>query len=287
MCDIPRRTRSELQFIYSRERGRRDIYVEGGFDAAVLDWFFHECGLSDVAVYPIESIEVSDAEILADGRRANNRERVVQLASWIRAMKASRASCVVDGDFCHLRADPPPRLPLFATDYSCMEMYFFSRASFRKVLSLCCRKSNWPIDEVMAALASVLQEWFVLRCANDDLNWGMDWLDKVSCVSIAGWRIDFERDVFIQRLLNKNRRAAQEATFNAAVASYRHRLGPDPRRQMHGHDLTALLAWYLRIQGVSREHCRSESMEEFMLLTLECASLRKERLFKRLKARLA
>jgi len=32
---------------------------------------------------------------------------------------------------------------LFETDYACMEMYLFSKSTFEKFFTLCCRREEW------------------------------------------------------------------------------------------------------------------------------------------------
>jgi hypothetical protein len=286
MSDVPRRTLSELEFIYSQDRDRRDVYVEGSFDAAVLHWFTHECALNGVAVYPISAIEISDGDIIAAGRKANNRERVVHLADFLADSDARRAACVVDADFWSLRAAQAPAPPLYQTDYSCMEMYFFSAQSLGKFFTLCCRRSEWPVETIMESLASVLQEFFLYRCANDDLGWGMDWLDKNVCMKVTGWQIDFDKDEYLTRFLHKNSRAREKTRFVEHVTQLRTRLKADARYQMDGHDMMSLLAWYIRKKGIGRERCQDENVLMCLTMTLDHRIFQKEHMFQMLSARL-
>jgi hypothetical protein len=285
--DIPRRTLPELAFIYEREPDRRDIYVEGPFDASVVSWFTHECSINGVAVYPISSVEIPDDELRAIGQRPNNRESVCYLACFLATSHARRALCIVDADFTIIRGSKVPDPPLFQTDYACMEMYFFNPSSFTKFFALCCHRSDWPTGAIMDALVYVLQEFFLYRCANDDLGWEMTWLEKPVCVTLNAWRIDFDSNEFVLRLLNKNSRAADKAEFLKHVDQLRKRLTAEPRHQMNGHDFTALLAWYLRQKGIRGPRSQLENVVACMTLTLDHESLKKEPMFQSLSAYLS
>lgn len=287
MSDLPRRTLSDLAFIYDHHPDRRDVYVEGPFDESILRWFADECGLPEVAIYPITAIEIPDGELIEAGQKANNRERVVYLADFLRSNKACRAACIVDADFSHLHGSKPAKAPLYETDYACMEMYFFCEPSFAKFLTLGCRRSDWPVKQIMDSLASVLQEFFLYRCANDDLQWGMDWLDKNVCMTVDGWAINLDADAFVIRLLNKNGMAGKKAAFDRRVNALRPNLKADPRHQMHGHDLTSLLSWYIRKKGILGARAKADNVLVSMTMSLDHQAVKEEPMFQRLLARFA
>ncbi len=287
MSDVPRRTLSELAFIYDRHPGRRDVYVEGSFDESIVRWFAYVCGLPEVAIYPITAIEIPDGKLIAAGQKANNRQRVIFLAAFLRSNRARRAACIVDADFSHLRGSKPAKVPLYETDYACMEMYFFCEPSFTKFLTLGCRRSDWPVQTIMDSLASVLQEFFLYRCANDDLQWGMDWLDKNVCMTVDGWAINLDADAFVIRLLNKNGMAGDKAAFDRRVNALRRNLKADPRYQMNGHDLTSLLSWYIRKKGISGARTQVDNVLVPMTMSLDHQALKEEPMFQALVARFA
>jgi hypothetical protein len=286
VTEIPRRTVDELGFIYEQHPELRDVYVEGPFDASILTWFLNECSLAEVAVYPIASIEIPDGDILAAGRTANNRERLVQLSAFLRTSPASHALCVVDADFAILRGEQLPLPPLFQTDYSCMEMYFFDISNMRKFLTLYCQRPNWSVTTIMNSLVSVLQEFFLYRYANDELAWEMDWLDKNACLKLSGSRIDLDTDGFVTRFLNKNARAGDRQAFLEKVEDLREDITANPRHQMHGHDLTSLLGWYLRKRGLTGRRSQAENILSCMVMTLDAGELKTTFLFQGILAHL-
>lgn len=287
MEDIPRRTLPELAFIYDRDPRRRDVYVEGPSDASVIKWFMAYSGIPNVAVYPIESIEVPDGELLSAGLKTGNRGRVQYLAAVLATSSAEKAACLIDADFSILRNEPRSVPPLFQTDYACMEMYYFASANLRKFFAICCNRADWPVEEIINALVTVLQEFFLCRFANDDLEWNLDWLDKLVCLSLNGWKIELDMESFVTRLLNKNNRSSQRDMYLEHVAYLREHLTDDPRNQMNGHDLTTLLAWYLRNKRHLGVCTQRDSVEACMRMTLDHEQLRRERMFQELADHLA
>ncbi len=287
MGDVPRRTLSELNFIYSANPGRRDVYVEGPFDEAVLRWFCHECNLDGIAVYPIAAIEIPERDLIKAGQGINNRERVVFLSNFLFSISAKYAVCVVDADFSYIRGIDSAEPPLYETDYACMEMYFFCLSNFKRFFMLCCRRYDWPIETIMNSLASILQELFLYRCANDELGWGMDWLDRIACMNVDEWMISLDTEEYIKRFLNKNGRGSEKDTFINKVEDIRPKLKTEPRFQMNGHDLTKLLVWLIRKKGISGVHTRPESVQMFMTLTLNHQEIIQECMFQRIAKHLA
>jgi hypothetical protein len=54
-----RRTLDELVARYVLEPDLRDIYVEGKTDKLFLEWFLRNRGIEDIAVYEIETVDIS------------------------------------------------------------------------------------------------------------------------------------------------------------------------------------------------------------------------------------
>jgi hypothetical protein len=279
MTEIPRRTLDELAFLYDQNRDCRDIITEGPFKAAIVRWFLQSLQVRSVAVYSIDAFEIPDGEILAAGRKANNRERVMFLSEFLTSRSFEQATCVVDADFSHLTGSAASSGSLLMTDYSCLEMYFYRADVLSKFFIVCCLRPHWPVEEIMGAMAQVLVELFLLRFANEELRWEMDWVDRIVCMKATDWRIIFDLSDYVKRLLNKNGRAAQKVIFLDKVKSLRSKLRDDPRYQMHGHDFSRLLAWLVREKGVSPEHCRAETILKFLALAANYEELTKTSLF--------
>jgi hypothetical protein len=139
----------------------------------------------------------------------------------------------------------------------------------------------------MEGLTIVLQELFLYRFANEELGWEMDWLDKVVCLRISGWDLEFDGGEFILRFLQKNAKAGNRQEFIEKIDSLRRLLQGDPRYQMHGHDFVAVLAWYIRNKGVYGEPSRRENVQNALALSINYPDLKGEELFNGLLERLS
>ena len=286
MGDIPRRKLDELFFIYEMHPELRDVFVEGAFDSAIVKWFLQVCCIRSVGVYEISTVELPDGDIIMSGRKANNRERVVLLAKLLAERFPNQATCLVDADFSYLTRQFEQCAVLLYTDYASMEMYFFQADVIGKFVTICCQRGDWPVDKIMQSLTIVLQELFLYRFANEELRWEMDWLDRVVCLEISGWDLEFDGDQFILRFLNKNAKAGNTQEFIAKIDSLRPLLQADPRYQMHGHDFLEVLAWYVRNRGVSGERTKPENIQSALALSINYQDLKAEQLFSRLLERL-
>jgi hypothetical protein len=287
MSIIPRRKLNEIAFIYDRHPEQCDVYVEGTFDKDILTWFFRKYGLQSVCIYTIDSIEIPDGEIISAGRKANNRERTVLLSEFLSQQGAKRAICLVDADFAHLRQEKVVTKFLLLTDYSCMEMYLFTEESISKFFTLCCHRGNWPVVTIMDSLSFVLQELFIYRFANEELNWEMDWLDGYTCMQTNGWQVSLNIDNFIIRFLHKNKRFKGKEEFLKSLEPLRKTFKTDHRHQMHGHDFIYTLSWYIRAKGITGQKATPESVLLCLSMSADHQKLAQEPMFKKLMIRLS
>ncbi len=286
MNSIPRRKLSELAFLYTHHPDQCDVYVEGPFDKAFITWFLREHGVNSVAVYPIDSIEVPDGDLISAGVKTNNRERAIFLSQFLNRQHVKRATCIADADFWHLKSNAKITGALMFTDYSCMEMYLFTERNVSKFLILCCQRDEWPVQEIIGSVASVLQELFLYRFANDELGWGMDWLDAQSCMKVHGWKIILNADEYVARFLRKNRRAGDEKTFRRKVQELRPVFRPDARYQMHGHDFISIFSWYIRKKHITGLRSHPDNVSLYFIMGADHQHLSDESMFRGLMKRL-
>jgi hypothetical protein len=282
MSDIPRRQIAELEFIHRQHPDIYDIYVEGPFDASIMGWFVREHALTNIAIYPIDSIEIKGDDSGENESESGNRSRLVYLASQVSPTIAMKVFCIIDADFSRIQGTVPVTPPLYETDYSCMEMYFFTYDCLSKFFTLFCHRDNWPVAIIMSSLADVLQEFFLFRCANSLLDWHLDWLDNYKCLKVKSWRIELDRKEFIKRLLNKNGKGGDRDTFNRTVESLQKSMDSEPRHQIHGHDFISLLSWFIKEKGITGSRSQIDVVQSSMTLTLDHSRLVEEPLFQKL-----
>ena len=281
MTQIPRRNISELFFLYEVEPNIIDIFVEGPFDKAIIQFFLNEISIHNVSVYEIETIEIDDEELISLGRKANNRERAMLLSEKFDAagINSNQLICIIDKDFCHFLGECVNTPQLLYTDFSCMEMYFFDDKIIKKFLTTFCYKNDWPCDQLLESISKYIERIYLFRLINEALNWQMAMFDRVICISIKDWKIIFDEDEFIKRLLNKNQRNNEFDEFNSNILLHEKNLLEDSRYQMHGHDFINIFSFFLKKKGVSKEIANITAVSRALILTLSTSFLLQYDLF--------
>lgn len=244
---IPRRSIADLQARYALEPGLRDIYVEGSFDVDVLTEALAAARLNQVAVYPIDSIEVP-ATLLAQHNlfTGGNRSRVIVLARELGAAAGTAGvRCIADRDLGHW-CGPLENAPrLIWTDCTSIEVYFFEEAVLESLVCRAARvKCDWPT--VFASVAPVLQRLFAARLADHELGWALRWISPDRCMSVAGSRLVLDWNDYVNRLLMTNARLQRRVEFEACCDVWIERIAAYPRLSIRGHDLVDSLAHVVR-----------------------------------------
>lgn len=283
----PERQRmDELVSLYELEPGIRDIFVEGEQDRAILEWFFSEIGDRAVSIKEISSVDVPASQVRAHNLDENNRGRVITLAIELQGKlgnEAVAATCVIDADFDRLLGIQHNYPLLLTTDFTCFEMYLCEEPPLNKLLRLCALKCPYPASKVLADLRSALTELFLARAANHTLKWGMTVISFEKCCEMRG-AVILDRQEYVTRLLNANRRTEDRAVFLNSIEEYRKRLPSDPRHHAHGHDFINLLAWYFRQLGSTNSSVSSAM--RFFWCCVESSALLKYPLFANLVTRI-
>ena len=279
MSAIPRRKISEIKFLYEHHSERRDVYVEGVHDVAVYRWCLSQLGLTSVAVYPVSSIDISDDEVLNNGATPGNRGRLIFLAHKLKSIAENRCACVIDADFSHFLGEPDAEPPLFRTDYTCLEMYYFNSYALDKYLSLVCRRSDISGSEIVSRLSPTLSQMFIFRCANHTLGLNLDWIDRVTCCSLNNGIVDFDFRGFMIKILNKNAQGEKAPILEQEISRLNRIARHDYRFQSQGHDFLRLFSWYLKESRIRREPKSEGEIRSEMMMALDVRYLSNERLF--------
>jgi hypothetical protein len=240
---LDRRTIRELVAKYRLEPSIRDIFVEGPADRAIVSWALRACRCADAKVFEIATVEVPAALLRANDLTSGERQRVQALARELERLlgpTAPQPTCVIDADCDRLLGIPLGEAPLFATDYPSMEVYLFHEEDLGRFMNLVLGRGVDDISRVMRGYAAVLQELFLIRAANYALGLGLNWLDFTKCCTTNG-EIHFDRDEFINRILDQQALRHRKEELLEAVGFLRRRAAPEIRHQIHGHDFIALL----------------------------------------------
>lgn len=285
---LPRRTLDELHARYELEPSTRDVFVEGEFDRRAVTGVLRALDVTaEVSVFEINSVDVPSELAKARGYPANNRGRlcVLGLELTSRLGPGSRqATCIVDRDFAEYLGETPPCELVLFTDYVSMEMYFFDEEAVDRVL-LATGSTGVRADHVMTAVGAVIERSFCFRLAALRLEWAaFSRLELTRCCTLDGHDILFDEDDYVQRLLSKNSRLADRPAFQEAVRELEPGLDGDPKLRQDGHDLTEVMAWYLR--GLGHRPASSDAVVVFLLTAADWPRLLGEPLFEALARRL-
>ncbi|MCI0463285.1 MAG: DUF4435 domain-containing protein [Gemmataceae bacterium] len=230
MSGDERHTIDELRAKYDLEPSLRDVYVEGGLDAAVVEWVLRENGCRNAAVYEIETVDVPVEVLARHGLDDGEKGRVIGLCLELQGHLQSdnQVTGIVDRDYDHLVGKTYACPLLLFTDYTCMEMYFFDETVITKFLHFVLRRPDQSTSALLMRLQAVLQEIFVIRSANQALGLGLKWLEVKGQCKVTTSQMQFNRTEFISKYLNKNAKLSEVPRFTETVDSFRPRLHTDP-----------------------------------------------------------
>lgn len=282
MSELERRTIDELLARYQLEPTIQDVFVEGDADRSLVQWFLHEKGESNVAVYTIDSVDISAALVKQLDFEINNRGRIITLAHILEQRLGNQVSqvlCVADKDFdIILKKEHHCGLLLF-TDYACMEMYAFNPPAIGKFMKMLVRRSDDSAEHLIVEFAKVLQELFLVRLTNRILDLNLTAVSWEKCCSIVDTTIVLDVGEYVQRYLNSNAKLSELERFLSVIEKYRGKLDDDPRYQIQGHDLIKLLAWYIRHGCRVREIGDPKVIERALFICIDITQMEQEKMF--------
>jgi hypothetical protein len=276
---------AELITRYKFEPTLHDIYVEGERDRLFLTAFFAHFKARDVGVYPISVVDVPSS-MVKQLCIAGNRGRVVALCLAIDAEISPDLANVlglIDKDFDELFHDVPNSRLILLTDFSCLECYSLYDHSFNKFCLIYLGKYIEP--DKLARMSEILVEVYLLRAAKRALAEEAPWIpDFTRCCKMVDGNVCFDREGFIDRLLNVWAGRVNRELLDVKVLELQTRLQGDCRSGINGHDLVRLLSWVAHHMGVAQDIYREAALGRGLLTSVEFAELEGAPLFRRLLA---
>jgi len=276
----------ELIALYSLEPSLKDIYVEGVNDKNLIEWVLSAHNIKDISVYSIDGVEVND-DILERHRlnRRSNRSKVLALSAELAQSLpvTCKIVCIADRDQEDYLPSGLGNCFLGFTDYNSTELYLLRSSMIRKFISLVL--GGFPIseDRLVAQAIPILEDLYVLRLANQALDWNMEWINFTKYVQITE-EFSFDRERFQKAYLQKNRKWNRRAVFEIKVEELRSMLKDDRRFRLRGHDLMELLYYAVKKRKSSRKFGNVHTFRGAFMGCLELSELSGERLFQRILA---
>ena len=203
--EVPRRELAELIVKYQLEPSLRDLYVEGPQDKALYQWYLEDIGCKDVAVYEIDSVEITQEITGRNGLGNGNRNRIMALALELDKRfptTLSYVKCIADRDFDFLLGLFISANHLLYTDYTSVDMYSYNDQLISKALLLGLNLSQDDAKGLTRLLSPVLKELFIIRATFQALNWNRSCVRFTRCCTVDGAQISFDTSEFIVRTLN-------------------------------------------------------------------------------------
>jgi hypothetical protein len=287
MCNECHRI-DELFARYELEPSLTDVYVEGK-DDEVYKWFFQAKGLRDVKVYPIDTVAIDDKVLAKYGlNKESDQQKVIALAEELRSEFEGdelRVRCVVDADYDRHLGRIRNNDFLEYTDYTSLEMYFFSKPALDKFIGIVLKGLPVTSSFVIKNMAQVLQRVFIIRLSNEKLKWGMSFPKLENLKKYFKWtkmKIEFKEREFIKNYLTKNGRSKQIAEFECVMGACTKQLDADVRHNIRGHDFSWALFHLAKKIKKEVGFNRWEVMERALTGCVEMAFVENEHLFRKL-----
>ena len=290
MCSIDiKLPLNEIRVQYQLEPSLKDVYVEGATEVSVLRWFFDRKDKKDVHVYPIDIVEIpSEAYERTSLSAGSNHNKVIVLAEELSRYfdkKKIKVKCIADADYdIHLNRCRSNYV-LEYTDYTSIEMYFFNKPFLSKFINLVLHGFSISPSNLMRDFKKVLQRIFLIRLANESLEWSMKWIDFKEYISWSGGRIKFNEERFLRNYLIRNGKIMYANEFKDVMRDFEDQLHQDPRHNIRGHDFTYLFFLVVkRYKGHRAGFKDLQTFEGALCGCIELDFLECEELFKRLGA---
>lgn len=282
MSAIELRQVDEVLSLYELEPVK-DIYVEGPLDKSLLDWFLNKSGRSDVTVYTVDIIDISDDVLTKHGLSSqSNRSKVIALSYELTALPkvAAKVMCIVDRDYEDIMPQTNLNPFLVFTDFNSIENYVLNRNSLSKFVSIALGRLPTDTELLLSQMIMILRRIFYIRAANEKLSWSMRWINLRRYISVARDRLAFKEHAFVRALLLSNGRGGQKDTFDNTIASIEKESPSEDRLVIRGHDFMELLHLVANKLRTNRQYQDIHFFGGAFIASLEENDLSKHKLFK-------
>lgn len=283
MSSIPTRSIEELVARYTLEPELRDLYVEGHRDKDLFEWFFDQFNCDSISVFEIENIDIDYSLIAKYTLQDRNRDRIVALSLELERLLTVEVrflTCVADSDFDFVLGRKHNSCYLLFTDYTGLDLYFCSEDVLEKIFKLHAPNISFSIQD----FTEILQEIFIIRAANEKLDWGLHWIPFFKCCEIKDNKVVYDCEKFIRRYLCANSRINDLSKFIQACKQLKEIRVETPMKLIRSGDFFELIGWYMlkKLGGKGRKFRNPEFMRSILLSAIDSNKLVTEGLFKQL-----
>ena len=265
----------------------QELFVEGVRDRNIYEWYLKSTGRRNVTLVEIQLVEITRELLESHRLGGGNRNRVIALSLELDRHfpeTLSQVRCIADSDFDYLLTSTRDSLHIIYTDCTSVELYTYDRDLFIKLLMLGFNLPQVEIASLIASMTVVLRELFIMRAANEVLEWGMRMIPFTRYCNINGPNVVLDRGRYMANQMTSAARMDQIQEFDSTCVQLSAVKLDDPRKVIHGEDYLELLGWYLSRRFNWRGYSRGErSAFSILMSSVETSILSKETLFQQLE----
>lgn len=239
----------ELLTLYNLEPEIKDLYVEGVTDKSLFLYFFESLEMDNIGVYSIDTVDFSTFYHDKPELEKNYRNQLIFLASLLTFEKSivSKIGFVIDLDYFQIDQDVDVNNRyLYPTDYSCIESYMFDIKLLSKFFNLFLHGFPISAKRVLREISSPLKDLYTIRYISRKYNLTQIDFTKLITIEKKTGKLYFDEQLYIDRLLMKNNKRVIFKSFNSEFLKIKNILNEDIRFNVNGHDIIALLYWYIK-----------------------------------------
>lgn len=273
---------------YKLEKEIKDVYVEGEEDRRFYTNHYKQ---GDKHFIDISSIDFSSQkpELEKSELENGNRDKIIYLLDCLKDKGQENIRGVIDKDILFYTREIPSNDFVLTTDYSCLEMYFFTKDNIKKVQKNTLKKMSVEfVEDVMKKLQLI----GAVRIVEKQMNLSLRKPDICSCIVIdRDKKFLIDVDKYIKCLFSKS-----DGKYRSQMNEFKNNVkecikaikDEDPRDSLNGHDLIAVLTQCVRKleknEANDFPHMRDAFLAAIYKNAVETADMEKTVLFQKMAA---
>ncbi len=256
---MDKQTFEEIVTKYELEDSVKDIYVEGEDDRSFYTTHYKQGGKT---FWDISSIDFSKEkpELEQSDYEAGNRDKIIYLLDCLKKDGCSNTRGIIDKDILPYTREIPKNEFIWATDYSCLEMYYFTETNIKKVNANTLKKMSLSVVE---HVMKILQPITAVRIVEKKMRLSLHKPDIDKYIIVEKKEhisLDFEKYLACVFQKSDPRYKSKFGEFKTNVLKCLDEIKEGPLREgLRGHDLISALTYC--VQKIEKNKGRDDQNE--------------------------